>query len=227
MTGCAPHSARMRSGSAAFWRGSPRESPRSTASSLSWRSRHPARMRESVPAASRCCCSIRIGPAGIISSSGAGWPRLGRALSEALSGALGPYALQAAIAACHARALTRRRHRLDAHLRTLRRTGADRAIAGRGAQPGSRLVDGVRPGRRPRSRRCAAIGAAATAVSSAAERPWRSARETRAIQRSARGVRTRGITHPERPREGATDATRRHLPQGRHTVVTRAQPSGL
>ena len=41
-----------------------------------------------------------------------GLDSLGRA--EKLGGALGPYALQAAIAACHARAATRRRHRLAA-----------------------------------------------------------------------------------------------------------------
>ena len=62
-----------------------------------------SRARAARPA-SRSCCSIRIARAGTTSSSGAGWPRSTRA--EALGGARGPYALQAAIAACHARART-------------------------------------------------------------------------------------------------------------------------
>ena len=44
--------------------------------------------------------------------------------AEALGGARGPYALQAAIAACHARAAHRRGDRLAAHRRALRNVGA-------------------------------------------------------------------------------------------------------
>ena len=48
--------------------------------------------------------------------------------AEELAGALGPYTLQAAIAACHARAAQRGGHRLAADRRALRRArGADRA----------------------------------------------------------------------------------------------------
>ncbi len=50
------------------------------------------------PAASRCCCSTRTAPAGTPRAPGAGAGR------EALPGPLWPYGLQAAIAACHARA---------------------------------------------------------------------------------------------------------------------------
>ena len=60
----------------------------------------------------------------------------------------GPYALQAAIAACHARARTADGDRLAAHRRALRRARAARAVAGRRAQPGGRRRDGVRPGGR-------------------------------------------------------------------------------
>ena len=62
---------------------------------------------------------------------------------------LGPYALQAAIAACHARARTARRHRLAAHRGALRRAGDSGAVAGGGTQSRGRGVDGVRPGRGP------------------------------------------------------------------------------
>ena len=54
--------------------------------------------------ASRSCCSIRIARAGTSSSIRRGLAALARA--EALGGEPGPYALQAAIAACHARART-------------------------------------------------------------------------------------------------------------------------
>ena len=55
---------------------------------------------------SRCCCSTRIGRAGTSSSSAAVLPRSAgrRRLNAASARDPGPYALQAAIAACHARA---------------------------------------------------------------------------------------------------------------------------
>ena len=56
------------------------------------------------PAASRCCCSTRTARRWDPLLIGRGLAALERA--EALGGALGPYALQAAIAACHARART-------------------------------------------------------------------------------------------------------------------------
>ena len=76
----------------------------------------------------------RVGPTGepilLLDQDRARWDQLliRRGLAaleraEALGGARGPYALQAAIAACHARARTRRRDRLGAHRRALRRAG--------------------------------------------------------------------------------------------------------
>ncbi len=79
-------------------------SRRSTASSRSWRSRRRARGRGSGRRESRSCSSIRTGRAGTACSIRRGLAALERA--EALGGAQGPYALQAAIAACHARART-------------------------------------------------------------------------------------------------------------------------
>ena len=76
----------------------------------------------------------RIGPAGepilLLDQDRARWDQLlirrglaALARAEALGGALGPYALQAAIAACHARARTAGGDRLGAHRRALRRAG--------------------------------------------------------------------------------------------------------
>ena len=62
--------------------------------------RRPRRPRRT----SRSCCSTRTAPAGTGCSSPAASPPCARA--EGLGAPLGPYALQAAIAACHARALT-------------------------------------------------------------------------------------------------------------------------
>ena len=77
--------------------------------------------------------------------------------AEALGGARGPYALQAAIAACHARARTRRRDRLGAHRRPLRRARRADAVADRRAQSRGRARDGTWARRRAwrSSTRCA------------------------------------------------------------------------
>ena len=72
--------------------------------------------------ASRSCCSTRTAAAGTSCSSAAGWRR--SSAPRALGGAQGPYALQAAIAACHARARTRGGDGLAAHRGALRRAGA-------------------------------------------------------------------------------------------------------
>ena len=77
--------------------------------------------------------------------------------AEALAAARSaPYALQAGIAACHARAPSRRRHRLGAHRRALRRAGAGGAVAGGRAESRGGGGHGLRPGRRPGDRRRAA-----------------------------------------------------------------------
>ena len=102
----------------------------------------------------------RIGPTGepilLLDQNRARWDQLliRRGLAaleraEALGAARGPYTLQAAIAACHARARTARRDRLAAHRRALRRARAAHAVTGRRAEPrgrASRWRSGPRPG---------------------------------------------------------------------------------
>ncbi len=102
-TGCGRRCARTRYVWAASSPGWRRTNRRSTAWSPSWRSRPRGCGCGRGPGASPCCCSIRT----------ARWDQLliRRGLAaleraERLGGALGPYALQAAIAACHARART-------------------------------------------------------------------------------------------------------------------------
>ena len=68
--------------------------------------------------------------------------------AERLGGALGPYGLQAAIAACHARAATAGGHRLGPHRRAVRRARAAHAVTHRRAQSRRRRRDGLRA-RRP------------------------------------------------------------------------------
>ena len=75
-------------------------------------------------------------------------------------GAFGPYTLQAAIAAVHAEAPSRRRDGLGADRRALRRAAARRAVAGGRAEPRRGGGDARRPGggsgahrRHPRARR--------------------------------------------------------------------------
>ncbi len=108
----------------------------------------------------------RIGPSGepvlLLDQNRARWDQLlirrglaALARAEALGGAPGPYALQAAIAACHARARTAAETdwaRIAALYAALARA---HAIAGRGAQSRGRGRDGVRSGGGPRAGRCA------------------------------------------------------------------------
>ena len=110
-----------------------------------------ARARASRPRASRSCCSSRTAPAGTGCSIR---PRArgARARAMRLGGPLGPYTLQAAIAACHARARRRRGHRLGAHRGALRRAGPADALAGGRAQSRGRGRDGLRPAGGARAR---------------------------------------------------------------------------
>jgi predicted RNA polymerase sigma factor len=71
---------------------------------------------------------------------------LALARAEALSPRRGPYTLQAAIAACHARAATADATDWRAHRGDLRRAGGRVAVAGRGAEPCGRRRHGVRAG---------------------------------------------------------------------------------
>ncbi len=109
----------------------------------------PARART----ASRSCCRTRTAADGTGCSSGAAWPRWPRA--EELGGAYRPYPLQAAIAACHARAPRRRGDRLGPDRRALPVLGhispspvveLNRAVAvghADGAAAGLAIVDGL------------------------------------------------------------------------------------
>ena len=74
--------------------------------------------------------------------------------AEALGGALGPYALQAAIAACHARARTPRGHRLGPHRGAVRRARRAVALSGGRAQSRGCGLDDVRAGGGAGARRC-------------------------------------------------------------------------
>ena len=98
----------------------------------------------------------RTGPSGepvlLLDQDRARWDRLlihrglaALARAEQLGGAHGPYALQAAIAACHARAFRAGRHRLGPHHPALRRPGGCAALTGGRAEPRRRAVHGVRP----------------------------------------------------------------------------------
>ncbi len=93
------------------------------------------------------------------------------------TGRPGLYALQAAIAACHARAATAERDRLAADRGALRHARGARAVADRRAQPRGRGVHGGGSGSRARARRQARRRARIARLSSVAERARRAARE--------------------------------------------------
>jgi RNA polymerase sigma-70 factor, ECF subfamily len=113
---------------------------------------------------------------------------------------LGPYALQAAIAACHARARTGGETDWGAHRSALRRARRAHALAGGRSQPRRGAGDAVRPGGGPRADRQADLGACAQGLSPLAQRARRSLAEARPAGRSPRRVRARCPTHQERAR---------------------------
>ena len=84
----------------------------------------------------RSCSSIRTARSGISCSSVAVSPR--STAPRQLGGARGPYALQAAIAACHARARTAEETDWARIARALRRARPARAVARRRAEPRGR-----------------------------------------------------------------------------------------
>ena len=162
----------------------------------------------------------RIGPSGepvlLLDQDRARWDQLliRRGLAaleraEALGGAPGPYALQAAIAACHARARTGAETDWARIAALYDALGRAHAVPGGGAQPRGRGRHGVRPGRRPRAGRCAGSGATAGGLPPVAERARRPARQARPRRRGARGVRARGVAHAQRPRARAAAGARR------------------
>ena len=114
----------------------------------------------------------RVGPSGepilLLDQDRARWDQLliRRGLAaleraEELGGARGPYALQAAIAACHARARTPAETDWARIAALYDDARPARAVARRGAEPRGGGRDGVRARGGPRARRCADVGAVA------------------------------------------------------------------
>ena len=105
-TGSAPPSAKKPSASAVSSPNSSPTNPKSTASSPSWRSRPRAPKPASAPPANPSSSSIRTARAGTSSSSAAASPHYNTPSTKRQSTSPRPLPLQAAIAACHARAVT-------------------------------------------------------------------------------------------------------------------------
>ena len=115
------------------------------------------------------------------------------AAAESLSGSefSGPYVIQAALAACHARALVA----ADTdwiRIATLWRPCVARAVAGDRAQPRRRRVDGRRARRRAGDRGRAGRRTRVARLSPAAERARGSARAARQARRGTRRIPARG-----------------------------------
>ena len=113
--------------------------------------------------------------------------------AEELGGERGPYALQASIAACHARARTPAETdwaqivRLYSELAQLAPSPIvelNRAVA---------VAMAFGPASGPRARRCADVGALASGLSPVAERARRPARQARPLRRGPSGIRAGGI----------------------------------
>ncbi len=146
------------------------------------------------------------------------WNRLliGRGLdalarARKLRAALGPYALQAAIAACHARAAMPDQtdwHGIAALYDALAEIAPSPVIELKSRGGGRH---GIRPCRGTRNRGCPARGARAQVVSPAAQRARRFAAEARPLARGRRGVRTRGGARTKRSRQEFTAAARRSV----------------
>ena len=172
----------------------------------------------------------RVGPSGepilLLDQDRARWDQLliRRGLAaleraEALGGALGPYVLQAAIAACHARARTRRGDRLGAHRGAVRRACPARAVTGRGAEPGGRGRHGVRAGGGARaggragrrSRRCRHYHLLPSVRGDLLAKLGRT-------RRGAGGVRARRLAHAAT--HGSASCSSRAPPRARRLVTT-------
>ena len=164
----------------------------------------------------------RIGPSGepvlLLDQDRARWDQLliRRGLAaleraEELGGALGPYALQAAIAACHARARTAEETdwaRIAALYDALAQLAPspvvelNRAVAvamAFGPAAGLELVDAL------------TLGALARELPPPAERARRPPRQARPLRRGAPGVRARGGADAQRPRARAAARARRRV----------------
>ncbi len=126
-----------------------------------------------------------------------------RTLAVAARQPLGPYALQAAIAACHARARECRGHRLAGHRGAVRRAGAGHAVAGGATESRGRGGHGVRAGGGAGDRRRVAARRRAARLPVAAQRARRPAGQARPPRRGPRRTDARGRTGPQRPRARA------------------------
>ncbi len=153
----------------------------------------------------------RVGPSGepilLLDQDRSRWDRLlvGRGLAaleraERLGGALGPYALQGAIAACHARARTAE------ETDWTRITALYDALAQLMPSPVVELNRAVAyamafgPAAGPGDRGRAGVGAVTAVVPPAAQRARGLARQARSPRGGSRGVRARGRAHPQRAR---------------------------
>ena len=133
------------------------------------------------------------------------------ATAESLGRPAGAYTLQAAIAACHARARSTAETdwvRIAALYEVLARR---RRLAGRRAQPGGGDRHGLRPAGRAAGGRRARRRRGARPLPPAAERARRPARPARPERRGARRVRARGGAHAQRPRADAPARPRGRL----------------
>ena len=130
------------------------------------------------------------------------------ARAQALNPSPGPHVLQAAIAACHARAHTAEATDWARIVGLYGELGAGHAIADRRAQPRRGTGHAVRPRGRAAHRRRADDRTRAQGLSPAAERPRRSACQARTGGRGARRIRARGGDDAERTRARAAAKTR-------------------
>ena len=117
------------------------------------------------------------------------------ACARSAQGQPGPYVLQAELAACHARAGDRRRHRLAPHRRALRNPRRARPVPGHRAQPRRRRRHGRRPGPGPGHRRFPRRRPRAARLPSAARGPRRPALPPGPHRPGAQRIRARRRAH--------------------------------
>ena len=182
-----------------------------------------SRLRRAARAGRRAGPAARSEPRALGSAAHPARARGARARRASSAAPQGPTRLQAAIAACHARARTADETdwaRIAALYDALAAAGA---VAGRGAEPRGRAVDGVRARRRGSSSSTrSSAEPALQGLPPAAERPRRPAGEARPPRRGARGVRARGLAHPQRARTRAAPRPRRILPARVRGALTSA-----
>ena len=153
----------------------------------------------------------RLGPEGepvlLLDQDRSRWDRvlIGRGLralarAEGLGGALGRYALQAAIAACHARAGDRGADRLGPDRGALRRARPAEPLSGGGPQPGGGGLDGLRARAGARARRRAHRRQRAERLPPPPERPGRPAGAAGTSRGGARRASAGPGDDPERVR---------------------------